>query len=62
LFAEPTIEVFTVPFFLRTQHTAAFGLPQMDVFSHFLISFRHCFCGMMAVMFASFSVLCTHFS
>src|SRR4030095_5264099 len=57
---DPTIDALTLPFFFCTQHTAALGLPQMDSFSHFLISFRHCFCGMRAVRLASLSVLCTH--
>jgi hypothetical protein len=61
LSAEPTIEDFTLPFFLRAQHATAFALPQMDALSHFLISFRHCFCGMIAARLASLSVLCTHF-
>src|SRR4030095_8106732 len=58
---DPTIDALTLPFFFRTQHTAALGLPQMDAFSHFLMSFRHCFCGMRAVRLASLSVLRTHF-
>src|SRR4030095_2522406 len=38
---DPTLAALTLPFFFCTQHTAAVGLPQMDAFSHFLISFRH---------------------
>src|SRR4029453_5972759 len=58
---DPTIDALTLPFFFCTQHTAALGLPQMAAFSHFLMSFRHCFCGMRAVRLASLSVLPTHF-
>src|SRR5262245_3519067 len=58
---DPTIDALTLPLVFCTQHTAALGLPQMDSFSHFLISFRHCFCGMRAVRLASLRVLCTHF-
>ena len=58
---DATIDTSTLPFFFTTQHTAAFGFPQMDAFSHFLMSFRHDFSGMRAVMLASLIVLCTHF-
>jgi len=61
LSGELTIDAFTLFFFFGTQQTAAFSLPQREAFSHFLISLRHCFCGMSAVRFASLSVLCTHF-
>src|SRR5262245_65238340 len=33
--ALPTIDDLTLPFFLRTQQTAAFGLPQIEALSHF---------------------------
>jgi hypothetical protein len=61
LSGEATIDAFTLFFFFRTQHTTAFSLPQIDAFSHFLMSLRHGFWGMSAVKFASLSVLCTHF-
>jgi hypothetical protein len=60
--ALPTIDDLTFPFFLRTQQTAAFGLPQIDAFSHFMMSVRHAFCGIRAVKFAALSVLLTHCS
>jgi hypothetical protein len=58
---DATIDALTLVFFFTTQHTAAFGFPQMDALSHFLMSFRHDCSGMRAVRLASFSVLCTHF-
>src|SRR4029077_16367119 len=39
----PTIDDLTLPFFFRTQQTAAFGLPQIDAASHFMMSLRHAF-------------------
>jgi hypothetical protein len=39
----PTIDDLTLPFFFRTQQTAAFGLPQIDALSHFMMSLRHAF-------------------
>src|SRR5262249_22636982 len=56
-----TIDALTFPLFFRTQQTAAFKFPQMDAFSHFMMSLRHGFWGMRAVRFASFSVRFTHF-
>jgi hypothetical protein len=59
--ADLTIDALTFPLFFRTQQTAAFKFPQMDAFSHFMMSLRHGFWGMMAVRFANLSVLFTHF-
>jgi len=59
--ADLTIDDLTLPFFFRTQHRAAFGVPQMETFSHFLINLRHDFWGMRAVTLASLRELCTHF-
>src|SRR5262249_39799199 len=57
-----TIDAFTpCPFFLVTQHTAAFGLPQIEDDSHFVMSFRHAFSGMRAVRSAPLRVCVTHF-
>jgi hypothetical protein len=39
----PTIDDLTFPFFFRTQQTAAFGLPQIEALSHFMMSLRHAF-------------------
>jgi hypothetical protein len=39
----PTIDDLTLPFFFRTQQTAAFGLPQIEALSHFMMSLRHAF-------------------
>jgi len=58
---DATIDALTLAFLFTTQHTAAFGFPQMDDPSHFLMSLRHDLSGMSAVRFASLSVLCTHF-
>jgi hypothetical protein len=55
--ADLAIDDFTVPLVFRTQNTAAFGFPQIDASSHFLMSLRHDFWGMRAVRFASLSVL-----
>jgi len=59
--ADPTTDAFTLPFFLRTQHTTAPGLPQVDAPSHFPTSLRHALSGMRAVTLASLSAPCTHF-
>jgi hypothetical protein len=56
----PTIDDLTFPFFFRTQQTAAFGLPQIDALSHFMMIVLHAFCGIMAVNFAALSVPLTH--
>jgi len=58
----PTIDALTLPFFLRTQHTAAFGLPQIDALSHFMTSVRHDFCRIRAVTLGALSVRLTHSS
>jgi hypothetical protein len=58
----PTMDDFTLPFAFAMQHTAAFGFPQIDAFSHRMMSLRHAFWGMSAVRSASFSVLFTHFA
>ena len=57
---DATIDALTLPFLFTTQHTAAFGFPQMDDPSHFLMSLRHALSGMRAVRLASLSVLFTH--
>jgi hypothetical protein len=56
-----TIDDLTWVLFLSTQHTAASSFPQIDAFSHFMMSLRHDFCGMSAVMLKSLSVIFTHF-
>jgi hypothetical protein len=56
-----TIDDLTWVLFLSTQHTAASSFPQIDAFSHFMMSLRHDFCGMRAVMLKSLSVIFTHF-
>jgi len=59
--AFPTIEALILPFFFSTQHTAAFGFPQIEAFSHCMMSLRHGLSGIRAVRFASFRVDFTHF-
>jgi hypothetical protein len=61
LVALPTIDALTFPLALRMQHTAAVGFPQVDAFSHRVMSLRHAFWGMSAVRSASRSVAFTHF-
>jgi hypothetical protein len=61
LLADPTIDAFTWSRLFSEQHTAPFGLPQIEAFSHFMISLRHDFCGMSAVRSAALRVLLTHF-
>ena len=58
--ADATIDALILPLLFRTQQTAAAGFPQMDAFSHFLMSLRQGFSGMSAVTFASLRVLFTH--
>jgi hypothetical protein len=43
LAALPTIDALTFPLALRMQHTAAVGFPQVDAFSHRVMSLRHAF-------------------
>jgi hypothetical protein len=57
---EPTIDAFTSPLFLSTQHTAEFGFPQMDALSHRSTRARHRFAGRRVVTPGSFSELFTH--
>ena len=57
---EPTIDALTSPFFLSAQHTAAFGLPQMDARSHRSTSARQCFSGSRLMTLGSFSEFFTH--
>ena len=61
LAALPTIDDLTLPFPFAMQHTAAFGFPQIDAFSHFMMSLRHGLSGMSAVRLAAFRALFTHF-
>src|SRR5262245_41437209 len=56
----PTIDAFTLPFFLSVQHTAAFGFPQMDALSHRSTSARQRLSGSRFVTLGSFSELLTH--
>src|SRR5262249_33438149 len=56
----PTIDAFTLPFFLSVQHTAAFGFPQMDALSHRSTSARQLLSGSRFVTLGSFSELLTH--
>jgi len=58
--AAPTIDAFTWSRLFSEQHTAPFGVPQIEVFSHFMISVRHDFCGMSAVTASAFRVRLTH--
>jgi hypothetical protein len=60
LLADPTIDVFTWLRLFSEQHTAAFGLPQIEALSHFLIRLRHDFRGMSAVRSATFRLFLTH--
>jgi hypothetical protein len=62
LLADPAIDAFTWSRLFSEQHTTAFGLPQIEAFSHFMISLRHDFCGMSAVRSAAFRLFLTHFS
>ena len=61
LLAFPTIDDLTTSRLFSEQHTAPFGLPQIDAFSHFMISLRHGFCGMSAVISAALRAVLTHF-
>src|SRR5262245_8183811 len=53
--ADGTIDAFTRLCLFSAQHTAPFGLPQIEAFSHFMISLRH---G--AAMSAAFKPFLTH--